>query len=102
MPQYFEVSDVVRFHQNAKGGFRKGDVYQICSIDGRAVSIAKVGESETQLLNLDSAERYGIFRIEEISVAIGDKLRLLQNKTSLDGKKLNNGTKEPVGAGLAK
>lgn len=92
MPQYFEVGDVVRFHQNAKGGFRKGDVFTICNIDGREVSIAKAGENKTQLLNLDVAAHYGIFSSEEIGVSIGDKLRLLQNSAAFDGKRLHNGT----------
>lgn len=92
MPQFFEVGDVVRFHQNAKGGFRKGDVYEIRGIDGREVSIGKAGESEPQLLKLDAAAHYGVFRAETIEVAIGDRLRLLQNTNSLDGKRLNNGT----------
>lgn len=92
MPQYFEVGDVVRFHQNAKGGFRKGDVFAICGIEGREVSIAKGGDNEPQLLNLDVAAHYGIFRREEIGVSVGDKLRLLQNSASFDGKRLHNGT----------
>jgi conjugative relaxase-like TrwC/TraI family protein len=92
MPQYFEVGDVVRFHQNAKGGFRKGDVFAICGIDGRSVSIARSGEDEPQLLDLDVAAHYGIFRSEEIGVAVGDKLRLLQNSAAFDGKRLYNGT----------
>lgn len=92
MPQFFEVGDVVKFHQKASGGFRKGDVFQILGIEGRNVSIAKAGESETQLLNFDTATRYGIFRVDEIGVSVRDKLRLMQNTTSLDGKKLNNGT----------
>ncbi len=92
MPQFFEVGDVVRFHQKATGGFRKGEVYEIRGIEGGVVSIAKAGESEPRLLNLDAAANYGVFRVEEIGVAIGDRLRLLQNTTSLDGKRLNNGT----------
>ena len=92
MPQFFEVGDVVRFHQNAKGGFRKGEVYEIRGIEGREVSIAKAGDGKPRLLNLDTATHYGVFRAEEIGVAIGDRLRLLQNTTSLDGRRLNNGT----------
>lgn len=91
MPQYFEVGDVVRFHQNAKSGFRKGDVFAICGIEGRDVSIVKAGDSEPRLLNLDVAAHYGIFRNEEIGVSVGDKLRLLQNSASFDGKRLHNG-----------
>ena len=92
MPQFFETGDVVRFHQNGKGGFIKGDVFEITGIDGRSVTIIKRGETEPQFLNLDAAAHYGVFRSEKFSVAVGEKLRLLQNTSSLDGKRLHNGT----------
>jgi conjugative relaxase-like TrwC/TraI family protein len=92
MPSFFEIGDIVRFHQNSKGGFRKGDVYQIRWIEGRDVVIARVGHDETRLLNLDATAHFGVFRCDQIAVAVGDKLRLLQNSASIDGSRLHNGT----------
>jgi conjugative relaxase-like TrwC/TraI family protein len=92
MPHLFELGDIVRFHQNAKGGFRKGEVFEIRRIDGRNVSIAKPGECATRLLNLEAAAHYGVFRSAKIGISVGDKLRLLQNTSSLDGRRMHNGT----------
>lgn len=91
MPSFFEIGDIVRFHQNAKGGFRKGDVYQILGIDGRNVTVGRDGQDEARILNLDAAVHFGVFRSEQISVAVGDRLRLLQNSASIDGVRLHNG-----------
>ncbi len=92
LPSFFEVGDAVRFHQNAKGGFRKGEVYHIRGIEGRDVLVAREGNHAPRLLNLDATAHFGVFRCEEISVAVGDKLRLLQNIASIDGVRLHNGT----------
>ena len=71
--------DVLVFHQHAKGGIKKGDR-------------VAVREDVNQLLPLELAERFQVYRPGALSLAPGDKLRITANGTTLDGRhRLNNG-----------
>lgn len=71
-----ENSDVLAFHQNAKG-YRKG----------QRVSV----EAGKEDLPLDQAARFQVFRRGALALAPGDVIRVTQNGTTLDGHTLNNG-----------
>ena len=71
----YAPGDVLVFHQNAKG-FTKG-------------AYVVVGDEPPPV---DQAERFQVFRPDELDVAIGDVLRVTQNGRTADGKgRLNNG-----------
>ncbi len=71
----YTPGDVLVFHQNARG-YKRGE---------RVV----VGDAP---LPLDQANRFQVFRPSTLPVAIGERIRITRNGTSLDGKhRLNNG-----------
>ena len=95
---FLNAGDIVRFHQNARGGFKKGQTLKIEHIgkDGR---IWLDGGSKLRQLNLSAAKHYQIYREEKLPLAIGDKIRLTRNVT-VNGKRLFNGSvHEVVGVG---
>ena len=74
----YQTGDVVVFHQNAKGGFRKGQRINV------------VGDGEGLPLHL--AERFGVYREHTLQLAEGDRVRITANGTTKDGNhRLNNG-----------
>ena len=71
----YEPGDVLVFHQNAKGGFKKGQ---------RII----VG-NDKEALPLDQAERFTVFRKRAIELAAGDRIRITRNG-SIDNHRLYN------------
>ena len=68
--------DVLVFHQNAKGGYTKGD----------RVTVGKGP------LPLDQAERFQVFRRSRLTLAAGDRIRITRNGKTADGRHdLSNG-----------
>jgi len=68
---------VLQFHQNAKGGFVKGE--RLAVADASAVPLAE-------------AEKFSLYREEAIGLAVGDRLRFTGSVKTLDGKHtLKNG-----------
>lgn len=88
---YYREGDVVLFHQNAKGGFTKSDVARVVDKNERGVFIQKIGEKDARHLDFDSARHFSVLNETSISVSVGDKVRLIRNTKSEEGKKLFNG-----------
>jgi conjugative relaxase-like TrwC/TraI family protein len=67
--------DVLVYHQNAKGGHKKGD---------RVV----IGEAAVRL---EQADRFTVYHPSILPLSPGDAIRLTKNGQTLDGKRVNNG-----------
>jgi conjugative relaxase-like TrwC/TraI family protein len=78
----YRPGDVIQFHQNAKGGFTKGD---------------RLTVADPKALPLSEAGRFGLFRTEGISLAAGDRIRFTATVKTTDGEhKLTNGDTHTV------
>jgi conjugative relaxase-like TrwC/TraI family protein len=73
----YRPGDVIQFHQNAKGGFKKGDRLIV-------TDPAKVPLSE--------AEHFQLYRPDVIALSVGDKIRGTGTVKTLDGHKFRNGS----------
>ena len=83
----YRPGDVIQFHQNAKGGFTKGD---------------RLVVSDPAAVPLSQAEKFSVYRPETIALAEGDKIRFTGTVKTLDGEhKLKNGANKTV-AGFTK
>lgn len=72
----YSAGDVLVFHQNAKGGIRRGERVAAGS----------------RALPLDQAARFQVYRPGTLRLAAGDRVRITRNGTTADGKhQLNNG-----------
>ena len=78
----YRAGDVLQFHQNAKGGFKKGDRLTIA--DPAAVPLTEAG-------------KFSLYRPQAIGLAEGDAIRFTGTVKTLDGKHtLKNGASRTV------
>ena len=78
----YRAGDILQFHQNAKGGFKKGD--RLTVADPAAVPLTE-------------AARFSLYRPASIGLAEGDAIRFTGTVKTLDGKHtLKNGTTRTV------
>jgi conjugative relaxase-like TrwC/TraI family protein len=76
----YRLGDVLVFHQNAKG-FKKGDRL---TVEGPAS------------VPVELADRFSVYRPEEIALAVGDRIRFTGNVTTKDVSTLKNGATHGV------
>lgn len=83
---------IVQFHQNAKGGIKRGTKYHVSGKDENGnVLLAIENKKENLKLPMKEAGKFSVYQPEEISLAKGDKIRITQNGFSNEKKRLNNG-----------
>lgn len=88
----YQEGMVVQFHQNVKGGIKRGTKYHVFGKDENgAVRIALEKKKEGLKLPLHEASKFSVYQTEETSIARGDKIRITQNGSSLNNKRLDNG-----------
>ncbi len=93
----YSTGDVVRFQQNAKGGFKKGERVRVLgrSEDGRVLVERKPGLTAT--LPLSEARHFDLYERRDLRLAAGDRVRVTSNGTTQDGRsRLLNGTLQTV------
>jgi conjugative relaxase-like TrwC/TraI family protein len=79
----YRTGDVLIFHQNAKGGYVKGQ---------------RVTVSDPAKVPLGEASKYSVYRPEKIMLAVGDKIRFTGTVTARDKSKLRNGDTHTITA----
>jgi conjugative relaxase-like TrwC/TraI family protein len=89
---------LVQFHQNVKGGFKRGSRFEVKGQDGKGNVLVQECKAENdntpkQMLQLPlkAAKSFTLYERESIGIAVGDKIRVTQNGFSNDNKRLNNG-----------
>lgn len=92
----YRSGDIVQFQQNACGGFRKGERWHVQGHDAQGqVVIAKAGR-KAAFLPLDQAKHFDVYEKRELALAVGDRLRITQNGTTVEGLPLINGSLHTV------
>lgn len=92
----YQPGDVVQFHQNVKGGFRKGEAVVVLGRDDRGNVRVRRGRHEPASLPLDQAKHFDVYERRDLSLAIGDRVRITRNGTTADGQRLLNGSLHTV------
>jgi conjugative relaxase-like TrwC/TraI family protein len=83
---------IVQFHQNAKGGIKRGTKYHLSEQDENGNwKMVNADKKNSQILPLKESSKFSVYQTEETPLAKGDKIRITQNGTSKDDKRLNNG-----------
>ncbi|MCB0561427.1 MAG: relaxase domain-containing protein, partial [Phaeodactylibacter sp.] len=82
----------LEFHQNAEG-HRKGERWQVEQNDlPQLHSIAARGaKGERQQIDLQQAERFTVYRQQELPLAAGDRIRVTKGGKTREGTRVNNG-----------
>ena len=93
-PAFYHTGQSIQFHQNAKG-FARGAMFDVVGKDEKGnvlVTSSKKGdENKAVPLPLAEGKKYSVFEKTEIGLSAGDKIRITQNGSSNDKKRLNNG-----------
>jgi hypothetical protein len=89
--------DIVQFHQNCKGGFKRGERYSVGAVVDGAVQCISVESGQQKPLPLENADRFDLYNETELGVAVGDKVRFSLGGTGTDGKqRISNGRLDEV------
>ncbi|MEQ9617073.1 MAG: MobF family relaxase [Phycisphaerales bacterium] len=98
-PAMYKEGDVVQFHQNVFGGFRRGDRCEVIGFQRGshpskdAVTVKRERDGEITLVPLKRAKDFEVYRKAELKVAAGDRIRITKNGWTTRGKhRLNNGS----------
>ena len=96
-PTQFQPGDVVRFHQNAKGGFRKGEAYTVTGKGESGEVLVARGRWQPAALPLDQAKHFDVYERTSLPLTKGDRVRITQNGVSGNARgRLMNGSLHTV------
>lgn len=98
LTSFYQEGEVIRFHQNAKGGFVKSEVVRVVGKNENGVFVQKAGETTVRNLSLETVRHFNLFQETSMAVSIGDKVRITRNATSIEGKRLYNGNVHTITA----
>lgn len=95
---YSEDGMVVQFHQNAKGGFKRGERYRVGFDESSQVTLhSMAGEPVAKSLPSEYPERFEVYSESTIQLAKGDKVRFSLGGTAKDGKRrISNGRLDEI------
>jgi len=91
----YRLGDVIEFHGNAPA-FTKGSRYAVAKV-GRASLIVKDHSGRDRILPLGLASRFDVFTAHDLSLSVGEKIRITRNgKSKTRSHRLDNGTVHTV------
>lgn len=95
---YEADGQVVQFHQNAKGGFKRGERYQVRLSPTAGVMLVPLrGDGDAKPLPRAAVERFEVYSEQTIKFAKGDKLRMSLGGLAKDGKRrFSNGRLDQI------
>ncbi len=88
-PARYEPGDVIEFHQHAPA-FKSGSRWSVVKV-GRGSLLVGDGNGRNAVLPLTHAQRFQVFRRQELRLAVGDAVRVTKNGRSRDNRRLDNG-----------
>ncbi|WP_417850302.1 MobF family relaxase [Thalassoglobus sp.] len=90
---------IVQFHQNVKGGFKRGERYRVDTVQDQQVRLTSMDGHTAKTLPRDMADRFEVYRESTLGIAVGDKVRFSLGGTAKDGKRrIANGRLDEVNA----
>ena len=88
-PENYHEGLVVQFNQNLHG-IRRGELFRVSGRDEKGGVLIENAKHKLEL-PLKEAARFQVFEEKQIEVARGDRIRIMRNGESNDGRRLNNG-----------
>jgi conjugative relaxase-like TrwC/TraI family protein len=86
-PVTYHVGQVIEFHRRAKGSFKSGERWTVLRT-GQDIAVEKDGQEK--VLPLDSAATFDLYTSEQISLSVGDAVRITKNFRAHGTKFRNN------------
>lgn len=88
----YEQGMRLQFHQNYKGGYKAGKIYNVVSKNETGKVFIQSAEDKKPLpLPKDAYERFQVFDKSNITLSTGDLIRITQNGRTLEKNRLHNG-----------
>jgi conjugative relaxase-like TrwC/TraI family protein len=88
---------VVQFHQNTKGGFKRGERYRVAGAMGKEVRLVNVhDENDIKSLPSSHPDRFEVYTETELKISKGDKVRFTLGGKSREGTRIANGHLDEV------
>lgn len=87
----YQENQSIQFHQNIKGGFKRGSKYDVKGKDENGNIIILDKDKKASTLPLSASNKFSVYEKQNLSIAEGDKIRITQNGYSNEKKRLNNG-----------
>lgn len=97
-PTYADLHGaMVQFHQNAGGGFQKGERYRVAGATPEGVTLVSEDGARTKPLPSGAVDQFEVYAVERLRLSVGDKLRFCLGGTTTDGKgRISNGRLDEV------
>ncbi len=93
----YQKGQVIRYAKNSKGGFKAGSHYEVTDVlKDNQVKVRDLKTGREAFLPYETPEHYAVHTKQDINLAQGDRIRLTNNATSLEGTKMSNGTNYEV------
>jgi hypothetical protein len=85
----YEAGNVIEFHRRATGGFKSGEQWRVLERAGASELIVE-NAGRRKALPLSHASKFSVFKPEEISLSVGDQVRISKNFQNHGCKFRNN------------
>ncbi|APZ95859.1 MobF family relaxase [Fuerstiella marisgermanici] len=92
---------IVQFHQNAKGGFTRGQRYRVVKTEGTLPGLVPFDKPKTtpRIIPTSQAERFEVYREDAIGLSVGDTVRFTLGGSGIDKKsRIANGRIDEIKA----
>ncbi len=94
---YQQPGTVVQFHQNLKGGFRRGERYRVCTDKQGQPMLSPMTGGTLKPIPYENPDRFDVYAEKTIGFAVGDKIRFSLGGTALDRKsRISNGRLDEI------
>ena len=94
-PENYATGMAVKFHQNVPG-IKRGSILPVLEIDADQNIWLRGSANNRVPLDLKHADRFRVFEIDQIGVSKGDLVKITENGTSANGRRMNNGSVHTV------
>ncbi|GAB5407156.1 MAG: hypothetical protein Aurels2KO_53870 [Aureliella sp.] len=84
---YAPQGQVVQFHQNVKGGFKRGERYRVTVAEAGVMLVPFNGTGQAKPLPQAFSDRFEVYLEDKVLLCKGDKVRFSQGGLAKDGKR---------------
>ncbi|MEO1529636.1 MAG: MobF family relaxase [Planctomycetota bacterium] len=92
LSSYTQSGLVLQFHQNVKGGFKRGARYRVHLGKENQPTLVALEGGDPKPLPSAYPDRFEVYKEERVGFSVGDKIRFSLGGTAMDGKrKIANG-----------
>ncbi len=94
---YDQAGIVVQFHQNVKGGFKRGERYRVSQSATGAAMLRPLAGGPPREIPRGAPDRFEVYQETNVPFAVGDKIRFTLGGKGTDGKRrISNGRLDEV------